>query len=89
MELSLSAKRQNCLRESDGESAQSLPCGASNAVARTQWPRAEPEVQGALSTSNKEVVRVRLGMRVTGAGVWAGAGPGRREETMPKFLTTG
>ena len=47
----------------------------------TQWPRAEPEVQGALSTSNKEVVRVRLGMRVTGEGVWSGEGPGRKEET--------
>lgn len=49
--------------------------------ARTQRPRAEPEVQGALSTSNKEVVRVHLGMRVTGEGVWAGEGPGRRKET--------
>lgn len=81
MELSLSAKRHNCLRESDGESAQSLPCRASHAGARTQRPRAEPEVQGALSTSNKEVVRVHLGMRVTGEGVWAGEGPGRRKET--------
>ena len=49
---------------------------------------AEPEVQGTLSTSNKEVVRVRLGMRVTGEGVWSGEGPGRRKETMHKFLTT-
>ena len=65
MERFLSAKQQSILRESGGELAQSLPYGASHAVAR-----AGQEVQGALSTLNKEVVRVCLGIRATGEGVW-------------------
>ena len=81
MELSLSAKRQNCLRESGVNQP-------SPSLMEHTGATAEPEVQGALSTSNKEVVRVRLGMRVTGEGVWSGEGPGRRKETMHKFLTT-
>lgn len=56
MERFLSAKQQSILCESGGELAQPLPYRASPAVAR-----AGQEVQGALSTLNKEVISVCLG----------------------------